>query len=75
MSKKTSHSKNQRQHVIPLGKGWAVKEEKSSDFFIITTKQSEAIVVARKLAQNTSGELVVHSRDGRIRDVESYAKK
>lgn len=75
MSKRTSHSKNQRQHVIPLGKGWAVKEEKSSNLFIITTKQSEAIVVARKLAQNTSGELVVHSRDGRIRDVESYAKK
>ena len=70
MKSKILSTKN--QHVIPLGKGWAVKAESSNDLFIITEKQSEAIKVARQLAQNSKVELIIHGKNGQIREREQY---
>lgn len=60
------------QHVIPLGNGWAVKREGSKRFTVITETQKEAITVARGIARNNKSEIVIHSRDGKIRDKDSY---
>ena len=60
------------QHVVPLGNGWAVKREGSGRFTIITETQKEAITVAREIARNNKSELVIHGRDGKIRDKDSY---
>ncbi|MBC7937632.1 MAG: DUF2188 domain-containing protein [Rhizobacter sp.] len=60
------------QHVVPLGNGWAVKREGIIRATVITTKQSDAISVARDIAKNNSAELIVHGRDGRIRERNSY---
>jgi hypothetical protein len=62
------------QHVVPLGNGWAVKREGSDKFTVITETQKEAITVAREIAKNNQSELVIHGKDGKIRDKDSYGK-
>jgi uncharacterized protein YdaT len=63
---------NKNQHVIPLGNGWAVKGEGSKKFTVITETQRDAITVAREIAKNNRSELVIHGKDGKIRDKDSY---
>jgi hypothetical protein len=58
--------------VVPLGNGWAVKGEGATRATVITAKQSDAISVARDIARNNSSELIVHGRDGKIRERNSY---
>lgn len=60
------------QHVVPLGNGWAVKSAGAERATIITTKQSDAITVARNIAKNNRSDLIVHGKDGKIRDRNSY---
>jgi uncharacterized protein YdaT len=62
------------QHVVPLGGGWAVKSEKTSRASVITTTQSQAIDYARKIAKANGTELVIHGRNGQIREKNSYGK-
>ncbi len=62
------------QHVVPLGNGWAVISEGSKRVAEITGTQRDAITVAREIAKNSRAELVIHGRDGRIRDKDSYRK-
>lgn len=62
------------QHVVPLGNGWAVKGEGSKKFSVITETQKDAITVAKGIAKNNKSELVIHGKDGRIRDKDSYGK-
>lgn len=66
--------RKKNQHVVPFGGGWAVKAEGAKKVTIITTKQSDAITVAKDLAKNNESELIVHGRDGRIREKNSYGK-
>ena len=37
-----------------------------------TNTQAEAIAAAREIARNQKSELVIHGRDGRIREKDSY---
>lgn len=60
------------QHVVPLGGGWAVKSAGSKKVTAITGTQRDAIAVAREIAKNNRSELVIHGRDGRIREKDSY---
>lgn len=60
------------QHVVPLGNGWAVKGEGGKKFTVITETQKDAIAVAREIAKNNKSELVIHGKDGKIRDKDSY---
>jgi uncharacterized protein YdaT len=60
------------QHVVPLGNGWAVKGEGSKKFTVITENQRDAITVAREIAKNNRSEIVIHGKDGKIRDKDSY---
>ena len=60
------------QHVVPLGNGWAVKAEGAGRATEITSKQSDAISVARDIAKNNNSELIVHGKDGKIRERNSY---
>ena len=65
---------NKNQHVIPLGNGWAVKRAGSNRFTVITETKKEAIDIAREIAKNNRSELVIHSKDGKIQDKDSYGK-
>lgn len=62
------------QHVVPHKDGWAVRGEGSSKPSKVTSTQKDAIDVARQIAQNQHSEVVIHRRDGTIRDKDSYGK-
>ena len=60
------------QHVVPHEGGWAVRREGSEKVTQVTRTQKEAIDIARQIAQNQGSEVVIHRRNGRIRDKDSY---
>ncbi len=61
------------QHVVPTSDGnWGVRGEGNSKLTRITSTQSEAISVAQDIAKNQSTEVVIHRKDGTIRDRDSY---
>ncbi|MFN0292830.1 DUF2188 domain-containing protein [Pedobacter helvus] len=63
-------SKN--QHVLPNGSKWAVKGAGNSKNTRITDTQKEAIDIARQIAKNQQSELVVHGKNGSIREKDSF---
>lgn len=60
------------QHVVPTKDGWAVKGAGNSRATRVTNTQREAIDIARGIAINQKSEVVIHGRDGKIRDKDSY---
>ena len=60
------------QHVVPHDDGWAVRGEENERLTSIHSTQSDAIDAARDIARNERSEVVIHGRDGRIRDKDSY---
>ncbi len=60
------------QHVVPKGKGWAVKGAGNERATAIVPTQTEAIKIARVIAINQKSEVVIHRQNGVIRDKDSY---
>jgi hypothetical protein len=60
------------QHVVPHDGGWAVRGEGNARATSVHQRQSEAIDAGRQIAQHQHSELVVHGRDGRIREKDSH---
>lgn len=60
------------QHVVPHDGAWAVRGENNSKVTRIVPTQSEAIDIARQIAMNQRSEVVIHGRNGAIRDRDSY---
>ncbi len=60
------------QHVVPHPDGWAVKGEGNSKSTKVTTTQQEAISYAREIAKNQESELLIHGKNGAIRERDSY---
>lgn len=60
------------QHVLPHGNEWAVRGSGNSRNTYTTPTQSEAINLAREIAQNQQSELFIHNRQGQIRERNSY---
>ncbi len=62
-------------HVVksPEG-GWAVKRGGASRATKIYNTQRVAIDRGRKIAKSENAEFYIHSRDGRIREKDSYGK-
>ena len=59
-------------HVIPHNDSWVVRGESNKKVTSVHTTQHDAIDAARKTAQSVKGELVIHARNGRIRERDSY---
>ena len=59
-------------HVVPHKDGWATKKEGASRAGAVTDTQKEAIGLARDQARREKAEVVIHGKDGRIRDSDSY---
>ena len=59
------------QYVVPHSDGWAVRGEGNSRATSVHDTQQEAINVAREIARNQGGELLIHGRDGQIRERDS----
>jgi len=60
------------QHVVPRSSGWAVHGAGNSKDTSQHATQGAAISAARQIAKNQHVEVVVHGRDGRIREKDSY---
>jgi len=60
------------QHVVPQSGKWAVKADGSQRASKVVSTQAEAVEVARRIARNQGSDVVIHGRDGRIRDKDSY---
>jgi hypothetical protein len=65
-------SKGKNQHVVKHPQGWAVKGANNSKATKVTNTQKEAIDVARGIARNQESELLIHGRNGRIREKDSH---
>lgn len=62
------------QHVVPKGGKWAVRGGGSPRATEVFDTQGAAIEKARRIARNQQAELVIHGRDGRIREKRSYGR-
>lgn len=62
------------QHVVPQNGKWAVKSEGNGKASSVFDKQADAINHARDKARSDGSELVIHGRDGRIREKNSYGR-
>lgn len=60
------------QHVVHHQEGWAVKGAGNSRATKVTSTQQQAINIAVGIAKNQHSEVVIHGRDGKIRDKDSY---
>lgn len=61
-----------QQHVVPHGNEWAVLGAGNQKYTALYTIQKDAISRGREIAKNQKTELVIHGRNGRIRDKDSY---
>ena len=60
------------QHVVPNKGNWQVKREGAERATKNFNRQQDAINYARSIAINQQSELVIHRRNGTIRDKDSY---
>ncbi len=51
--------------------GW-IRGEGNSRLTTVTPTKAEAVDIARGIARNQQSELVIHGRDGKIQDKDSY---
>ena len=59
-------------HVVPHTDGWATKKEGAQRAGVVTDTQKQAIEKARDQAKREGVEVVIHGRDNKIRDSDSY---
>lgn len=57
-----------RWHVIPSEGHWKVLRERAQRATRILPSRSEAVALARSLAQDAGGEVVIHRQDGTMQE-------
>ena len=67
-------AQKRNQHVVPAKDGWAVKRAGSPKATKVFATQKEAIEKGREIAKNHRSELLIHGRDGRIREKNTYGR-
>ena len=60
------------QHVGPHARGWAVKGEGNIRATSVHDTQREASAAARKAAIRLGSEVIIHGKNGRIRERNTY---
>ena len=60
------------QHVVPYEDGWAVRGEGNERVTAVYKYQDDAIDRAREIAINYRSAVVIHRKDGTIRDRMNY---
>jgi uncharacterized protein YdaT len=60
------------QHVVKTDDGWGVKGAGNSRLTSEHKTQQKAINAAIPIAKHQKSEVVIHGRDGKIRDTDSY---
>jgi uncharacterized protein YdaT len=65
-------SKKRDIHVVPHVNGWATRKENAQRVGSVVDTQKQAIDRAREQAKREKVEVVIHRKDGTIRDSDSY---
>ena len=65
-------AKKKQQHVVRRDNGWAVRGDNAKRDTVVKPTQREAIERATEIARNDGSEVVIHGRDGKIREKNSY---
>jgi Uncharacterized protein conserved in bacteria (DUF2188) len=65
---------NKDVHVATQGDKWAVREEGSQQASSTHRTQSAAITAGRTQAKRNRSELLVHGRNGKIRERRTYGR-
>lgn len=65
---------NKNQHVVPHGDGWAVKGAGNSRATSVHDTQKGAAAAARRIATKQGSEMLIHGRNGQIRERNTYGK-
>jgi hypothetical protein len=60
------------QHVVPRDDRWAVKGAGANRATVVVDTQGAAAERARAIARRQGTEVLIHGRDGRIRERDSY---
>ena len=61
-------------HVVPRKDGWAIKVEGNKKASTITETKKEAQQKGIEKAKQLKSDLVIHGKDGKIQDADSYGK-
>jgi len=61
-------------HVVPHNDQWALRKEGADRVSSQHDTQAAAIKAGQQAAKSNQSELVIHRRDGTIRDSDSYGK-
>ena len=61
-------------HVLPSDKGWRVELEGSARAASSHSTQRDAAQAGRVIARRNKTELLIHGRNGRIRDRSTYGR-
>jgi uncharacterized protein YdaT len=61
-------------HVVPHPDGWATRKEGAQRAGVVADTQREAIERAREQAKREKVEVVIHKKDGTVRDSDSYGR-
>jgi uncharacterized protein YdaT len=69
MSKST---KGNNQHVVPYDDKFAVRSAGAKKVTRVTETQKESIEIAKEIAKNQGSEVIIHGKDGKIRQKNSY---
>lgn len=67
-------SKKNNLHVVPHPDGWAIKTEGATRASSVHRTQKEAISQAREVSRSRGTELLIHGRNGQIREKDSHGR-
>ena len=67
-------AKGRNQHVVPTKDGWAIKGAGSPKATKVFDTQKKAIQRGREIAKRQRSELLIHGRDGKIREKNTYGR-
>jgi len=61
-------------HIVPHKDGWAAKREGNKRATLVRPTKADALDKGRQLAKKDKVELVIHKRDGKIQDSDSFGR-
>lgn len=61
-------------HTLQHEDGWAIRRESGDRVLSVFSTQQEAIEKGREIAEREGVEHLIHGRDGRVRERNSYGK-
>lgn len=70
--RKGADEMGKNQHVVPHKNGWAVKGAGNERATSVHETQAKAQENARAIARNQGSELLIHGRNGQIRERDSF---